>query len=118
MAIRRLIAILAVVGLMLVMAIPVAANSGHSDHNDYAVHVLVTGPSPDADLVNGWGISCLRGAPGGSPTRHGPVHALQGRRLQAGFEGRDPRWRADRHRVEHRRERSTATCSCSPVRPA
>jgi len=63
MAIRRLIAILAVVGLMLVMAIPVAANSGQSDHNDYAVHVLVTGPSPDADLVNGWGISRLPGSP-------------------------------------------------------
>jgi uncharacterized protein (TIGR03118 family) len=59
-AIRRLIAIGAVVGLMLAMAIPVAANG---DHNDYTVNVLVKGPSPDTDLVNGWGISRLPTSP-------------------------------------------------------
>ena len=63
MVIRRLIAILAMIGLMLAMAIPVSANSDHHDHSDYAVHVLVTGPSPDTDLVNGWGISRLPGSP-------------------------------------------------------
>jgi uncharacterized protein (TIGR03118 family) len=59
MAIRRLIALGAALGLILVMAIPVAAN----DRNHYGVHVLATGPTPDADLVNGWGISRLPGSP-------------------------------------------------------
>jgi uncharacterized protein (TIGR03118 family) len=60
MAIRRLIAIGAVVGLLLVAATPVAAHAGQ---NRYAVNVLVTGPTPDADLVNGWGISRLAASP-------------------------------------------------------
>ncbi len=60
MAICRLIALGAVVGLMLVSAVPVAA---HSNHNRYAVDVLVKGPVPDADLVNGWGISRLPTSP-------------------------------------------------------
>jgi len=59
MAFRRLLALGAAIGLILVMAIPVAAN----DRNHYDVNVLVTGPSPDADLVNGWGISRLPGSP-------------------------------------------------------
>jgi uncharacterized protein (TIGR03118 family) len=60
MAIRRLIAFGAVIGLMSLSAIPVLATA---DHNHYAVNVLVTGPSPDADLVNGWGISRLPTSP-------------------------------------------------------
>ena len=60
MAIRRLIAIVAVLGLMLTMAIPVAAGG---DHNRYVVTILVKGPSPDTDLVNGWGISRLPASP-------------------------------------------------------
>ena len=59
MAIRRLIALVAAIGLVLVMAIPVAAN----DRNHYTAHVLVTGPKPDPDLVNGWGISRLPASP-------------------------------------------------------
>jgi uncharacterized protein (TIGR03118 family) len=60
MAIRRLIAFAAVIGLMFAVAVPVAA---HDDHNRYTAHVLVTGPSPDSDLVNGWGLSRLPGSP-------------------------------------------------------
>ncbi len=63
MAIRRLVVIVAVIGLTLATAIPVAAGGDHHDHADYAVHTLVTGPSPDTDLVNGWGISRLPGSP-------------------------------------------------------
>ena len=59
MAIRRLFALMAAIGLILVAAIPVAAN----DRNRYSVNVLATGPSPDADLVNGWGISRLPTSP-------------------------------------------------------
>jgi uncharacterized protein (TIGR03118 family) len=60
MAIRRLIAFGALVGLMVPSAIPVAANS---NNGPYAVNVLVTGPAPDTDLVNGWGISRLPTSP-------------------------------------------------------
>ena len=64
------------------------------------------GPTPDPDLVNGWGISRLPDEPVvGRGQRHGRVHALQGRRLQAGAEGRDPRRRADRHGLQHQRRR-------------
>ena len=64
MAIRRLIATGAVIVLTLVIAIPVAANShDHGNRNDYAATVLVQGPAPDPDLVNGWGISRLPGSP-------------------------------------------------------
>jgi hypothetical protein len=59
MAIRRLFALMAAIGLILVAAIPVAAN----DRNHYTVNVLATGPTPDADLVNGWGISRLPTSP-------------------------------------------------------
>jgi uncharacterized protein (TIGR03118 family) len=57
MSIRRLIATGAAVGLILAAAIPVAAHGRGPERNGYAVTVLVSGPSPDADLVNGWGIS-------------------------------------------------------------
>ena len=63
---RRLIAIGAVIVLTLVIAIPVAA---HDDHhapgrdNAYTVKVLAQGPTPDTDLVNGWGISRLPTSP-------------------------------------------------------
>jgi uncharacterized protein (TIGR03118 family) len=60
--IRRLIALLAAVGLLFALAIPVAASGAHH-RNGYAVDVLVTGPTPDADLVNGWGLSRLPGSP-------------------------------------------------------
>ena len=60
MAIRRLIALGAVVGLMVASATPAAANG---NGNSYSVTVLVSGPTPDADLVNGWGISRLPTSP-------------------------------------------------------
>ena len=59
MHIRRLIASGAMIGLLLAAAAPVAASgpSHHPKSNRYTVTTLVTGPSPDADLVNGWGLS-------------------------------------------------------------
>ena len=98
MAIRRLFALMAAIGLILVAAIPVAAN----DRNHYGVHVLATGPSPDADLVNGWGISRLPTSPWWvADNGTDLVHPLQGRWHQAGPARRHPDGRADRHRVEH-----------------
>ncbi|MEO8570655.1 MAG: TIGR03118 family protein [Chloroflexota bacterium] len=56
MAIRRLIAAATAIGLVLTAALPAAAHGiGHDA--GYAVTVLVTGPSPDGDLVNAWGLS-------------------------------------------------------------
>jgi len=63
MVIRRLIASGAAIGLLLAAAIPVAAHGPQPDHDGYAVTVLVTGPSPDSDLVNGWGLSRAPGSP-------------------------------------------------------
>ena len=66
MAIWRLIAIGAAIGLMSVVAIPVAAHGDHNangDRNAYTVRVLAQGPDPDKDLVNGWGISRLPTSP-------------------------------------------------------
>jgi uncharacterized protein (TIGR03118 family) len=59
MHVRRLIASVAVIGLLLAAAAPVAASgpSHHPKSNRYTVTTLVTGPSPDTDLVNGWGLS-------------------------------------------------------------
>jgi uncharacterized protein (TIGR03118 family) len=54
MAIRRLMAVGAAIGLLFAMILPVAA---HAPGNSYSVDVLRTGPSPDADLVNGWGLT-------------------------------------------------------------
>src|SRR5215510_7479459 len=64
--IRRLIAIGAALGLSLVLVVPVTARDAHASPahaGGYAVDVLVTGPSPDADLVNGWGLSRLPTSP-------------------------------------------------------
>ena len=63
MVIRRLTASTAALGLLLVAAIPVAAHDRRGDDDDYSVTVLVSGPTPDADLVNGWGISRGPGTP-------------------------------------------------------
>ena len=57
MAIRRLMAFGAAIGLVSAMALPVAA---HGPGDGYTVNVLRTGPTQDADLVNAWGLS--RGA--------------------------------------------------------
>jgi uncharacterized protein (TIGR03118 family) len=57
MLIRRLIAAGAAIGLVVSAAIPVAAHGPHPAANAYDVTVLVSGPSPDADLVNAWGLS-------------------------------------------------------------
>ena len=57
MLFRRLVVSGAVVGLMLAAAVPVAAHDRKPDRNDYANTVLVTGPSPDGQLVNAWGLS-------------------------------------------------------------
>ena len=53
MAIRRFLATGVAIGLLFALAIPVAAR----DPNSYVVTTLVTGPSPDTDLVNAWGLS-------------------------------------------------------------
>jgi uncharacterized protein (TIGR03118 family) len=53
MGIRRLIASGVAIGLLLAAAYPVAAR----DPNSYLATTLVTGPSPDLDLVNAWGLS-------------------------------------------------------------
>jgi uncharacterized protein (TIGR03118 family) len=57
MAIRRLMAFGAAIGLLSAMALPVAA---HGPGDGYTVNVLRTGPTQDADLVNAWGLT--RGA--------------------------------------------------------
>jgi len=46
-----------VIGLLLASALPAAADAHRSGHHGYTATVLATGPSPDADLVNGWGLS-------------------------------------------------------------
>ena len=63
MVIRRLIASGAAIGLLLAAAIPVAAHDPRADRDDYAVAVLVRGPTPDPDLVNGWGLTRTPGSP-------------------------------------------------------
>jgi uncharacterized protein (TIGR03118 family) len=55
MVFRRLIVAGAALGLLVAVAGPVAAKDPNPD--GYTVNTLVTGPSPDADLVNGWGLS-------------------------------------------------------------
>ncbi|MFI5042708.1 MAG: hypothetical protein ACHQNA_12825, partial [Acidimicrobiales bacterium] len=57
MLVRRIFAAGAVVGLLLAAAVPVAAHDRRSDGDDFVDTVLVTGPSPDADLVNAWGLT-------------------------------------------------------------
>ena len=57
MVIRRLIASGAAIALLLLAASPIAAHDDRPKPNGYAVTVLVSGPSPDADLGNAWGLS-------------------------------------------------------------
>jgi uncharacterized protein (TIGR03118 family) len=57
MTIRRSFALLAAIGLLFAMAVPVAAHGHERDHNGYTVDVLVTGPASDPDLQNAWGLS-------------------------------------------------------------
>ena len=57
MLVRRIFVAGAVVGLLLAAAVPVAAHDRKSDGDDFVDTVLVTGPSPDADLVNAWGLT-------------------------------------------------------------
>ena len=57
MANNRLTAPGIALGLLLTAGLPAAADAQHSDHRGYAVRVLASGPSPDPDLVNGWGLS-------------------------------------------------------------
>ena len=57
MGIRRLFASVAAIALLLVAASPVGAEDHRPQHRGYVVTVLATGPAPDADLVNGWGLS-------------------------------------------------------------
>jgi uncharacterized protein (TIGR03118 family) len=59
MAIRRLIASGVAIGLLLAAAIPVAGQ----EPNGYVTTVLVTGPTPDVDLVNAWGLTRGPGTP-------------------------------------------------------
>ena len=102
MAIRRLFALMAAIGLILVAAIPVAAN----DRNRYGVHVLVTGPSPDADLVNGWGISRLPTSPWWVADNGTDLSTLyNGRRHEAGARVADPQGAPDRDGVQRQRRR-------------
>jgi uncharacterized protein (TIGR03118 family) len=57
MGIRRLTASGVAIGLLFASALPVAADHPTPGPNRYVVTTLVTGPSPDPDLVNGWGLS-------------------------------------------------------------
>ena len=63
---RQLIAAGAAIGVLLAAAAPVAAHSPKPPKlppNGYVATTLVTGPSPDGDLVNGWGLSRGPGTP-------------------------------------------------------
>jgi uncharacterized protein (TIGR03118 family) len=58
MTIRRIPVLVVAVGLLLASAVPVAAHGPGSPMDDaYAVDVLATGPSPDGDLLNAWGLT-------------------------------------------------------------
>ena len=122
MAIRRLIAIGAVIGLMSVVAIPVAAHSDHNangDRNAYTVKVLAQGPDPDPDLVNGWGISRLPTSPWwvadngtDASTLYKADGSKQALRVAIPVARRPARCPAPTPAI------STVTCSSSPARPA
>ncbi|MFI5262232.1 MAG: TIGR03118 family protein, partial [Candidatus Limnocylindrales bacterium] len=60
---RRLMATGVAIGLLLAAAAPVAAHDGKPPRNAYTETVLVHGPTPDADLVNGWGLARGPGTP-------------------------------------------------------
>ena len=57
MHVRRLIVTVSALAVALAVAAPVSAHD--PDHHDghYTVTVLATGPTPDGDLVNAWGLS-------------------------------------------------------------
>jgi uncharacterized protein (TIGR03118 family) len=55
MAVRRLMAIASAICLLYALVVPVAAQA--PDDHGYTATVLVTGPAPDADLVNPWGLA-------------------------------------------------------------
>ena len=57
MAIRRLMASVTAILLVFALVVPVAAHGGKPAANAYTVTPLVTGPSPDGDLVNAWGLA-------------------------------------------------------------
>ena len=105
MVFRRLIVAGAALGLLVAVAGPVAAKAPNPD--GYTVNTLVTGPTPDADLVNAWGLSRLAGSPWWvADNGTDLVNALQRRRIETGrTPGLDPGWRPNRHRLERERGR-------------
>ena len=52
---KRGLALAASLALLVMAAVPVTARNVNAD-NLYSVHILASGPTPDGDLVNGWGI--------------------------------------------------------------
>ena len=52
---KRGLALAASLALLVMAAVPVTARNINAD-NLYSVHILASGPTPDGDLVNGWGI--------------------------------------------------------------
>ena len=52
---KRGFALAASLALLVMAAVPVTARNINAD-NLYSVHILASGPTPDGDLVNGWGI--------------------------------------------------------------
>ena len=100
---------------MAVSAIPVVAG----DHGRYRVNVLAQGPSPDPDLVNGWGISRLPGSPwwvSDNGTDSSTLYKADGSKqaLKVAIPGGAPR-APSRARTP---AISTAICSSSIARPA
>ena len=100
MVFRRLIVAGAALGLLVAMAGPVAAKDPNPD--GYTVNTLVTGPSPDADLVNAWGLSRLAGSPwwvADNGTDLSTLYNGDGSK-RAAPRVVDPGWRSNRHRLE------------------
>jgi uncharacterized protein (TIGR03118 family) len=52
---KRGLALAASLALLVMAAVPVTARNINAD-NRYGVHIISSGPTPDGDLVNGWGI--------------------------------------------------------------
>ena len=51
---KRGFALAASLALLVLAAVPVTARNINAE-NLYGVHVISSGPTPDPDLVNGWG---------------------------------------------------------------
>ena len=120
MAIRRLMASVTAILLLFALAVPVAAHGGKPAANAYTVTPLVTGPSPDGDLVNAWGLARSPTSPwwiANNGTDVSTLYHADGSKLVV---PRVPiRRRTDRGRIQRRQCRtSTATTSCSTARPA